>query len=41
METEAKIMEEYRDLIEAGKEEFQKEMASIMPDVKIGEKNGN
>ena len=40
VETEAKIMEEYRDLIEASKEEFQKEMASIMPDVKIGEKNG-
>ena len=40
VETEAKIMEEYRDLIEASKEEFQKEMASIMPDVRIGEKNG-
>ena len=40
VETEAKIMEEYRDLVEVGREEFQKEMASIMPDVKLGEKSG-
>merc|ERR1719445_2266668 len=40
VETEAKIMEEYRDLVEAGREQFHKEMASIMPDVKLGEKNG-
>merc|ERR1719449_253495 len=40
VETEAKIMEEYRDLVEVGREEFHKEMASIMPDVKLGEKSG-
>merc|ERR1719450_1412200 len=40
VESEAKIMEEYRDLVEVGREEFQKEMASIMPDVKLGEKSG-
>ena len=40
VESEAKIMEEYRDLVEASKEEFQKEMASIMPDVRLGEKHG-
>merc|ERR1719499_1699233 len=34
---EAKVMEEYRELVEAGKQQFQKEMASIMPDVKLGE----
>ena len=37
---EAKVMEEYRDLVEAGRLQFQKEMASIMPDVKLGEKSG-
>ena len=35
--TEAKVMEEYRELVEAGREQFHKEMASIMPDVKLGE----
>jgi len=35
-----KVMEEYRDLVEAGRQQFHKEMASIMPDVKLGEKNG-
>ena len=39
-ESEAKVMEGYRDLVEASKEEFHKEMASIMPDVELGEKNG-
>jgi len=37
---ELKVMEDYRDLVEAGREQFHKEMASIMPDVKLGEKNG-
>jgi len=37
---EAKVMEEYRELVEAGRQQFQKEMASIMPDVKLGEKSG-
>merc|ERR1719154_64096 len=36
----AKVMEEYRDLVEAGRKQFHKEMASIMPDVKLGGKNG-
>merc|ERR1719449_351596 len=40
VETEAKIMEEYRELVEAGRQQFQKEMASIMPDVKLGEQSG-
>ena len=37
---EAKVMEEYRELVEAGRQQFQKEMASIMPDVKLGEQSG-
>jgi len=40
VESQAKIIEDYRDIVEAGREEFHKEMASIMPDVRIGEKNG-
>jgi len=40
IKNELKVMEDYRDLVEAGREEFHKEMASIMPDVKLGEKNG-
>jgi len=40
VQSEARVMEEYRDLVEAGREQFHKEMASIMPDVKLGEKNG-
>merc|ERR1719470_684143 len=40
MRSELKVMEEYRDLVEAGRQQFHKEMASIMPDVKLGEKNG-
>lgn len=40
LKNELKVMEDYRDLVEAGREEFHKEMASIMPDVKLGEKNG-
>eukprot|EP00092_Neocalanus_flemingeri_P020720 GFUD01022454.1.p1 GENE.GFUD01022454.1~~GFUD01022454.1.p1 ORF type:complete len:807 (-),score=363.31 GFUD01022454.1:251-2671(-) len=40
IQSEARVMEEYRDLVEEGREQFHKEMASIMPDVKLGEKNG-
>ena len=40
VQSEARVLEEYRDLVEAGREQFHKEMASIMPDVKLGEKNG-
>merc|ERR550532_2596865 len=39
IQSEAKIMEDYRDIVEAGRQEFQKEIASIMPDVKLGEQN--
>ena len=39
IQSEAKIMENYRDIVEAGRQEFQKEIASIMPDVKLGEQN--
>ena len=39
IQSEAKIMEEYREIVEAGRQEFQKEIASIMPDVKLGEQN--
>eukprot|EP00092_Neocalanus_flemingeri_P054071 GFUD01063666.1.p1 GENE.GFUD01063666.1~~GFUD01063666.1.p1 ORF type:complete len:1125 (-),score=395.18 GFUD01063666.1:153-3527(-) len=39
-ENEAKVMENYKDLVDAGKEQLHKEMASIMPDVNLGEKNG-
>jgi mitofilin len=37
---ELKVMEDYRDLVESGREEFHREMESIMPDVKLGEKEG-
>ena len=40
VQSESRVMEEYKDLVEAGREQFHKEMASIMPDVKLGEKNG-
>jgi len=40
VQSKASVMEEYKDLVEAGREQFHKEMASIMPDVKLGEKNG-
>lgn len=37
---EARVMEEYKNLVEAGRKQFHREMASIMPDVKLGEKSG-
>jgi len=40
VQSKASVMEEYKDLVEAGREQFHKEMASIMPDVKLGEKKG-
>jgi len=40
VENEAKVMEEYRNLVDAGRKQFHKEMASIMPDVKLGEQTG-
>jgi MICOS complex subunit MIC60 len=39
VEAEARVMEQYRDLVEEGREQFHREMASIMPDVKLGELN--
>jgi len=38
VEGEARVVEQYRDLVEEGRQQFQREMASIMPDVKLGEK---
>ena len=39
MSCELRVMEDYRVLVEADREQFHKEMASIMPDVKLGERN--
>lgn len=38
VEGEARVVEQYRDLVEEGRQQFHREMASIMPDVKLGEK---
>jgi len=38
VQSEAKILEEYRDIVEEGRQQFHQEMASLMPDVKLGEK---
>ena len=32
-------MAEYRSLVKEGKEKFKKELESILPDVKLGEKS--
>lgn len=37
-QSEAKVMAEYRDLVKKGKERFKKELESILPDVKSGER---
>jgi len=39
VEGEARVVEQYRDIVEEGRQQFNKEMASIMPDVKLGENN--
>jgi len=39
VEGEARVVEQYRDLVEEGRQQFHREMASIMPDVKLGEDN--
>jgi len=39
VEGEARVVEQYRDLVEEGRQQFHREMASIMPDVKLGENN--
>ena len=36
VEGEARVVEQYRDIVEEGRQQFNKEMASIMPDVKLG-----
>jgi len=40
LRSEATVMEECGELLKVGREQFHKEMSSIMPDVKLGEKNG-
>jgi mitofilin len=39
VEGEARVVEQYRDIVEEGRQQFNKEMAAIMPDVKLGENN--
>ena len=36
VEGEARVVEQYRDIVEEGRQQFNKEMAAIMPDVKLG-----
>lgn len=40
MESQSKMMLKYKDLVEEGKKQFQKELESIMPEVKIGKAHG-
>jgi len=40
IQSEATVMEECGELLKVGREQFHKEMSSIMPDIKLGEKNG-
>jgi MICOS complex subunit MIC60 len=37
-QSEAKVLAEYRDLVKKGRERFKKELESILPDVKSGER---
>ena len=37
-QTEARILVEYHQLIEEGKEKFKKELESVVPEVKLGRK---
>ena len=39
-ESEAMVMLRYKVLIEKGRQQFQKELESIMPEVKLGGKRG-
>jgi len=39
-QSESSVVEQYKELVEEGKNQFHREMASIMPDVQLGEKNG-
>ncbi|ESO86545.1 hypothetical protein LOTGIDRAFT_128909, partial [Lottia gigantea] len=36
--SESRVVSKYKDLVEKGRKQFQKELESIMPDVKLGEK---
>jgi len=38
--TEFRLMQEYKNLVKKGKEQFKKELESIVPDVKIGKTSG-
>lgn len=40
VESQSKMMQKYKDLVEQGKKQFQKELESIMPDVKLGQARG-
>lgn len=40
VESQSKMMLKYKDLVEQGKKQFQKELESIMPDVKLGQARG-
>ena len=40
-ESQSKMMLKYKDLVEQGKKQFQKELESIMPDVKLGQARGD
>ena len=36
-ESEARVMQEYRDLVKKGRDQFKKELESITPDIKLGQ----
>lgn len=40
VESQSKMMLKYKDLVEQGKKQFQKELESIMPEVKLGQARG-
>ncbi len=40
MQSESKLIAEYRDLVKEGRERFKKELESIMPDVYIPKRVG-
>lgn len=40
MESQSKMMLKYKDLVEEGKKQFQKELESIMPEIKLGKAHG-
>ena len=38
--SESRLMEDYRDLVKKGREQFRKELESIKPEVRIGRRVG-